>query len=380
MSNRQHAELLRSGVGAWNSNRPEWPDLRGENFSGLDLAGAQLDGSVLTDASLANARLDGASLRGVFLSGTDLSGASLRGANLYYARLVRSTLSGGMLDDASLVGVTLDGSNLAGASLRGANLTAAHMRGTDLTGADLSRARLVSASLMLSNLNGATLTEAELSGATLVQTKIHGATFDRARVYGIAAWDLEGRPQSSDELFINREGSVTVSDLKIAQFIYLMLENDEVRGIIDAMTSRVVLILGRFTAERKAVLDALRAELRHRNRVPIVFDFAVPEARNVTETVGLLANMARYVIADLSDPRSVQQELQSFVRDVAVPVQPIIAEGQDPWSMFSDLGRRYHWVLKPYVYKDCASLVASLDLVIEGPEAKRIDLAAGRAS
>jgi len=32
-----------------------------------------------------------------------------------------------------------------------------------------------------------------------------------------------------------------------------------------------VLILGRFTDERKAVLDALRGELRKRNYLPILF-------------------------------------------------------------------------------------------------------------
>ena len=37
-----------------------------------------------------------------------------------------------------------------------------------------------------------------------------------------------------------------------------------------------MLILGRFTPERKAVLDALREELRKRDYLPILFDFDVP--------------------------------------------------------------------------------------------------------
>ena len=61
---------------------------------------------------------------------------------------------------------------------------------------------------------------------------------------------------------------------------------------IDTITSKVVLILGRFTAERKAVLDALREELRKRDYLPILFDFAVPTTRDITETVSLLARMA----------------------------------------------------------------------------------------
>ena len=36
-----------------------------------------------------------------------------------------------------------------------------------------------------------------------------------------------------------------------------MLHNQKIRDVIDTITSKAVLILGRFTDERKAVLDAL---------------------------------------------------------------------------------------------------------------------------
>ena len=39
-----------------------------------------------------------------------------------------------------------------------------------------------------------------------------------------------------------------------------------------------MLILGRFTEERKLVLDALREELRQRCYLPILFDFEKPRA------------------------------------------------------------------------------------------------------
>ena len=65
--------------------------------------------------------------------------------------------------------------------------------------------------------------------------------------------------------------------------------------MIDTITSKAVLILGRFTDERKAVLDALREELRKRNYLPILFDFDAPARRNLTETITLLARMARFI-------------------------------------------------------------------------------------
>ena len=66
-----------------------------------------------------------------------------------------------------------------------------------------------------------------------------------------------------------------------------------------------MLILGRFTDERKAVLDALREELRKRNYLPILFDSSVPATRDITETVSLLARMARFVVAEVLEDKIV---------------------------------------------------------------------------
>ena len=64
-----------------------------------------------------------------------------------------------------------------------------------------------------------------------------------------------------------------VDRLEIAQFIYLLIQNKTVRHIIDTITSKVVLILGPFSEERKPVLDALRSELGKRDYLPVLFDW-----------------------------------------------------------------------------------------------------------
>jgi hypothetical protein len=58
---------------------------------------------------------------------------------------------------------------------------------------------------------------------------------------------------------------VTVDDLKVARFVYLLLSNENLRDVIDTITSKVVLILGRYSEDRKPILDAISDELRERN-------------------------------------------------------------------------------------------------------------------
>jgi hypothetical protein len=64
-----------------------------------------------------------------------------------------------------------------------------------------------------------------------------------------------------------------------------------------------VLILGRFSDERKAVLDALRDELRNRGYLPILFDFKPSASLEIAETIKVLAGLARFVIADITELR-----------------------------------------------------------------------------
>ena len=53
-----------------------------------------------------------------------------------------------------------------------------------------------------------------------------------------------------------------------------------------------LLILGRFTPQRKVVLDAVHDALRSRGYVPVMFDFDRPATRDYTETVVTLSSSA----------------------------------------------------------------------------------------
>jgi hypothetical protein len=163
------------------------------------------------------------------------------------------------------------------------------------------------------------------------------------------------------------EPTITVDNIEVAQFIYLLLHNEKIRDVIDTVTSKAVLILGRFTDERKAVLDALREELRKRDYLPILFDFSVPATRDITETISLLARMARFVVADITDAKSIPQELAEIVPHLpSVPVQPLLLEGSAEYGMFEHF-KRYPWVLKTYRYASSERLIASLGERVIGP-------------
>jgi hypothetical protein len=81
------------------------------------------------------------------------------------------------------------------------------------------------------------------------------------------------------------------------------------------------------------VLDAVREELRKRDYLPILFDFEVPTTRDITETVSLLARMARFVVADLTNPSSIPKELEAIVPSLAVPVQRLLEGASRPWGL-----------------------------------------------
>lgn len=162
----------------------------------------------------------------------------------------------------------------------------------------------------------------------------------------------------------------------MAQFIYMLLNNDKIRSVIDTITSKVELILGCFTPERKAVLDAIRDELRKRDYLPVLFDFEKPSSKDLTGTISTLANIARFIIADLTDPNSVPHELAMVIPGTVVPVQAIILKGRKAYPMFDDLKRRHHWVLTPYQYRSNELLIAELnERVIAPAEAKAKKLA-----
>jgi hypothetical protein len=315
MANDEHVAMLKQGVATWNHWRRDNPAVR-PDFGGADL-------------------------RGVNLNPTDEMGAS---------------------------GADLRGANFSGADLQGAGLLLANFGGADLSRVNLSGAEACVANFSNADLRDAVLVGAALTLAYFIGTNLENADITGCHVYGVSAWGVKLEGARQQNLIITDAGqpTITVDNIEVAQFVYLLLNNQKIRDVIDTITSKAVLILGRFTDERKAVLDALREELRKRNYLPILFDFAVPATRDITETVSLLARMARFIIADLTDPSSIPKELEAIVPGLAVPVQPLLAGSSRPYAMFEDYWK-YDWVLPVYRYESLEALLAAIADKVIGP-------------
>lgn len=327
MANPVHLAKLQEGVTAWNAWRDENSD-------------------IVPDLSRAN-----------------LPRAQLRAANLQLA-----DLNNAILWKADLAEARLAGAHLREANLRKANLFEAHLLGADL---------------WCANLNGAQLVDTDLERATLTDCVVYGVSVWNANLDGAIQRDLVTADihSSSNEWDRSKfpESLPTVDDIEVAQLVYLLQTNRKVRNVVDTLSSKVVLILGRFTDERKAVLYRLKERLRAENLVPIIFDFEGPEARNLTETVVILAALARFVIADITDAKSIPQELHAIVPALpSLPVQPIIFGKQYEYGMFKDFAG-YLSVLPPFRYESPEHLEDSLkEHVIAPVTRKAIEIAERR--
>ncbi len=391
MANEMHIDILKQGTSTWNEWREKnveiqpdlsnvylgdlrliWANLKCVNLTNTDLSGANLTMADLTGANLNKAILTGGNLSGSIFIDADLSYARLDGANLSNANCKKANFYNANLNNANLSGANFSNANLVNATLNWANLST-----TNFTGANLSNSKIMYADLSWTIFKKANISNANFTCAQLIETNFEEATITGCLVYGISAWGLELRQTNQLDLIITapHEPTITVDNLEIAQFIYLLLHGDKIRSVIDNITSKVVLILGRFTPDRKIVLDVLRGELRKRNYIPILFDFEKPANRDITETITIIASIARFVIADITNAKSIPQEIEHIVPNFpSVPVQPLLNVSEDVYGMFEHF-KLYPWVLDIYRYSDLDGLIKNFgEKVIAPLEIKSAEL------
>jgi len=117
-------------------------------------------------------------------------------------------------------------------------LIGAYFGEANLSGANLGGANLAVANLVRADLGGANLIGVDLSEAQLVEANLGDATLTDCRIYGISAWNVKPNERTKQQgLTITplQESAVTVDDLEVAQFVYLLHHNEKIRRIIDTV-------------------------------------------------------------------------------------------------------------------------------------------------
>jgi hypothetical protein len=147
--------------------------------------------------------------------------------------------------------------------------------------------------------------------------------------------------------------------------------NRSISAVVDEVQSRVVLLLGNFAGAGIDRLVALQAALERCGFHPVIFDFERPRSADYGETIRLLAGLSGFVVAEMTDPRSVAMELQLIAPQLSVPIVPLLAKGQQPLALFGDFGK-YDWVLPTRVYDDLPSLVSRLDELVISPAQQKL--------
>ena len=351
------ADFARAGLRTANFREAT---LRKAYFEGANLEGVDFRGADLTEADLSNANLQDADFRKATLEGVTFSGSSLIGANLYEADLsgldIRravlrgAILKGAKLRDANLIRAEIDYTNLSGCDLRGAKLIRASLRNSDLREADFSEADLGEADLSNADLRGAKLCSSRLVESNLTRANLIRSDLTGCKVYGVSVWDTRiGKRTKMRDLVISKDEQplITVYDIEIAHFIYMILENTKVKNVIDTLRTKAILILGAFDDESMPIFTILKEAIRGYGYLPLLFDFEAPETQEYMETVRTMALLSSFVIVDLSSRSGQLHELASLVRDTYIPFATIARDGTKITAMQGEF-RHCYWYKEKY--------------------------------
>lgn len=296
MTTSELYKVLKSGKNIWNTWRKENPEFR-PNLRNIELPNFDFTGYNLADCDLSNANLQKAIMIDCQLTHTSFIGANLEGSTIGSSKEL-------FQDDPFF-----------GLNIRWSNFSASNMKN----------------SVIKNNL---------LEACHFIKTDLRGADISNCRIHGVNAWEIKTDSHTKqNDLIVTAMMSpvLKVDQLEIAQFFNFIIENKNIAHFINVASEKIVLILGSFAKEDKHHLDQLKFELREKDLLPILFDFEKPKNRSLTETIVSIALLSRFVIADLTNERSIGHELANFVKNTPnVPLIPLVRSDYESFSMFED--------------------------------------------
>jgi uncharacterized protein YjbI with pentapeptide repeats len=355
-------------------------------FNRVNFTNAHIGDSGCTDINFTDSKMQDVYLSGNFkgsvFRNVDLTAANIAcdcintdffNANLYGATIKSTNFSQSKFQSSDLSKVKGGRNSFANTELVNTKFEEAYLPFSDFSGANLSNANFTNSFLSNCifyqvNFSNAIISNSFLQRCVIVEGNVSGCVIINCFIYGLSAWGLKGVFKEQSGLVItpkNRGAQITVDNLDMAQFIFLLLDNKNIRNVIDTVTSKTVLILGRFTPERKEVLDTLRIELSKYNYVPVLFDFENSANQTLLETVITLAGMARFIIADITIATMVREELRTIIEKYpSKPIKPILLETEKSYVTFPEILNSFKSVLSIYSYKDKQDIILNIEKLI----------------
>ena len=139
----------------------------------------------------------------------------------------------------------------------------------------------------------------------------------------------------------------------------MRLADDAMSQVFGTGAKHLVLVLGRFSGERKAMLNSLCDDLRQRDYLPLVLDFGPNRVGvDLKATIAKLTRLSRFVVVDATGAASVWRMLVKAIPEMPWVVwQPMIQANAVEPTPFEDL-ISFPWVLVPCRYWDVDGLLS----------------------
>lgn len=366
----------------FNKTNFEKSDLRASNFKATIIKYSNFDDCLFNSSDFSGSKMKQttllrANIRDSIFCSTQLDNVTLTKAHFERslfrdAKIFNSELGLVKLNDSEIKSTIIINCKFTTGMLYGSNFDDCKINDSDFSNTLFSGSRITN-----SEINNSTFIRVDFRHTQLNANTFTNSDLSKSKIFGVSAWKLNLVNTKQEDLRISdtNEPKITIDNIEVAQFIYLLIKNEKLRTVIDTITSKVVLILGRFTPERMAILNLIRDELRNKNYLPILFDFENSPNRDITETVTTLALLSKFVVADITDPKSIPQELSQIIPHMtSLPIQPIILKGYSQYGMFEHF-QRYPWVMDIIEYEDEAHLKSKVvDEIVLSCEGKLLTL------
>jgi len=389
---------------------PEGHAIHGQNFRGWTLQHVDFSGNTFHHCDFSESTISGCDFSRSVLDNCTFNRSTIQKCSMLHTRFEHTSAIGARftlthLQFANLRYVNFNDASFSGGCLMNSDMYVAHfenahfhhlqMGWTKITDGHFNGARFISAKLEEVQfkdveLRGAHFEDADACGARFLYVKMQhsswinaclrhahffevccdGAVFDRCKILGIGICRVSGKPSLQRDLNCGGDKEpLLVDDLRLAPFIHELRYEDGFGRFADALTSKVVLILGRFSDARMPLLERIHGRLRALGYIPQLIKFPCDGLLDPGSVVNIAAMCSRFVIADVSDAREVIREVVGILSQLRpVVVKPIMEVGQvEPISfVWEKRSQRIH-LLPPYEYPDADTLIANLSSAIIQP-------------